>query len=219
MSLEKKKLPSYDEAVANGRDPSAPPLPSLKEPSGATNGGSIFNSLISKFYVSSIMVGVILIFATIGSTSMDGLNGSIAGYFGIGIGVLILIGSLLYGINSKKNVESLKNRTTIMSAIYTTGPFFLLLAIVGYVLYLLFTYKDRIAEGRFAPGYINFTNISVILILIQLFLFYMGTQKQSFKDEQRLDRIYSGLLYFIGIINIVAVITLGIILKYFSTDG
>jgi hypothetical protein len=47
----------------------------------------------------------------------------------------------------------------------------------------------------------------------------MGTQKQSFQRDNKLDRVYSGLLYFVGVINIVAVITIGIILKYFSTDG
>jgi hypothetical protein len=47
----------------------------------------------------------------------------------------------------------------------------------------------------------------------------MGTQKESFQKDKKLDRVYSGLLYFVGIINIVTVITIGIILKYFSTDG
>ena len=191
---------------------------------GANGGGSIFSNLISKFYMALIMVGIILLFATIGSTSMDSLNGSIAGYVLVGSGILILVSYLLNGVINNKSDEGKaslgnKNRWTIMSIIYTAGPFLVLIGIVSYVLYLLFTFKDRIAEGRIAPGYINFTNISVILILLQLFLFYMGTLKQSFKDEQRLDRVYSGLLYFIGIINIVAVITIGIILKYFSTDG
>jgi hypothetical protein len=180
--------------------------------SGASTDDSIFNSLTSKFYISLITVGVILLFATIGSTSMDSLNGSIAGYFLIAIGMAILI-SFIIGISSKNGSQN------IISAIFSVGPFFVTIGIVAYILYLLFTYKDRIAEGNIAPGYANFTNISVILILLQLFLFYMGTQKQSFQRDNKLDRVYSGLLYFVGVINIVAVITIGIILKYFSTDG
>ena len=180
--------------------------------SGASTDDSIFNSLTSKFYISLITVGIILLFATIGSTSMDSLNGSIAGYFLIAIGMAILI-SFIIGISSKNGSQN------IISAIFSVGPFFVTIGIVAYILYLLFTYNDRIAEGNIAPGYANFTNISVILILLQLFLFYMGTQKQSFQRDNKLDRVYSGLLYFVGVINIVAVITIGIILKYFSTDG
>ena len=180
--------------------------------SGASTDDSIFNSLTSKFYISLITVGIILLFATIGSTSMDSLNGSIAGYFLIAIGMAILI-SFIIGISSKNGSQN------IISAIFSVGPFFVTIGIVAYILYLLFTYKDRIAEGNIAPGYANFTNISVILILLQLFLFYMGTQKQSFQRDNKLDRVYSGLVYFVGVINIVAVITIGIILKYFSTDG
>jgi hypothetical protein len=180
--------------------------------SGSSTDDSIFNSLTSKFYISLITVGIILLFATIGSTSMDSLNGTIAGYFLIAIGMAVLI-SFIIGISSKNSSQN------IISAIFSVGPFFVTIGIVAYILYLLFTYKDRIAQGNIAPGYANFANISVILILLQLFLFYMGTQKQSFQRDNKLDRVYSGLLYFVGIINIVAVITIGIILKYFSTDG
>ena len=162
-------------------------------------------------------------FATIGTASMDSLNGTIAGYSLIGGGILLLISFLLYGISiandEKSAILGKNNRSSIMSAIYTAGPFLVLLGIVGYTLYLIITYKNRIAEGNVAPGYVSFTNISIILILMQLFLFYMGSQKDSFKTTNRLDRVYSMLLYFIGIINIVTIITIGIILSYFSTDG
>jgi hypothetical protein len=171
---------------------------------------SIFNSLTSRFYISLITVGIILLFATIGTTSMDGLNGTIAGYFFIAIGISILV-SFIISVASKGG--------SLISSIFSMGPFFVTIGIISYILYLLFTYKDRIAQGNIAPGYVNFTNISVILVLMQLFLFYMGTQKESFERDKKLSRVYSGLLYFVGIMNIVTVITIGIILKYFSTDG
>ena len=171
---------------------------------------SIFNSLTSRFYISLITVGIILLFATIGTTSMDGLNGTISGYFFIAIGISILV-SFIISVASKGG--------SLISSIFSMGPFFVTIGIISYILYLLFTYKDRIAQGNIAPGYVNFTNISVILVLMQLFLFYMGTQKESFERDKKLSRVYSGLLYFVGIMNIVTVITIGIILKYFSTDG
>jgi len=190
------------------------PKSSLRQP-------SIFNTLTSNFYISLIIVGIIILFVTIGSTSLDSLNGSIAGYALIGAGILVLLSLLFYNGNENKNEESLttNSRWFIMSFLYTAGPFIVTISIISVILYLLGNYKDRIAKGHIAPGYVNFTNISVILILLQLLLFYCGTQKESFKQTSRLDRIYSGLLYFIGILNIVTVTTIWIILKYFSTDG
>jgi hypothetical protein len=184
-------------------------------------GSAILNSMMPTFYISLIAVGIILLFATVGSTSMDSLNGSIAGYSFIAGGIILLVSFLFYGIFANRNepLLSKNNRYTLLSLIYTTGPFFLVLGIIGYSMYLLITYKTRISEGNVAPGYVSFTNISIILILMQLFLFYLGSQKDGFKKTNRLDRVYSMLLYFVGIINIVAVITLGIILAYFSTDG
>jgi hypothetical protein len=187
------------------------------------SGGSIINNMMPTFYISLIVIGVILLFATIGTASMDGLNGTIAGYSLMGGGILLLVSFLLYGISTSNEEKSAilgkNNRSSIMSAIYTAGPFLVLLGIIGYTLYLIITYKNRIALGNVAPGYVSFTNISIILILMQLFLFYMGSQKDSFKTTNRLDRVYSMLLYFIGIVNIVTIVTIGIILSYFSTDG
>ena len=187
------------------------------------NGSSIINNMMPTFYISLITVGVILLFATVGTASMDSLDGTIAGYSLMGGGILLLVSFLLYGISRSNEEKSAtlgkNNRSSVMSAIYTAGPFLVLLGIIGYTLYLVITYKSRIAAGNIAPGYASFTNISIILILMQLFLFYMGSQKDSFKTTNRLDRVYSMLLYFIGIINIVTIITIGIILAYFSTDG
>jgi len=185
-------------------------MPSSDQVNTENTDNSIFSSLTSRFYISLITVGIILLFATIGTTSMDGLNGTISGYFFIAIGIAILV-SFIISVASKG--------ASLISSIFSMGPFFVTIGIISYILYLLFTYKDRIAQGNIAPGYANFTNISVILVLMQLFLFYMGTQKESFQRDKKLDRVYSGLLYFVGVINIVTVITIGIILRYFSTDG
>jgi len=196
--------------------------PTITSQQSTIIGGTIFSSMLTTFYISLITVGVILLLATIGSTSMNNLSGSIAGYSLVGAGILLLISYLLYGIFANKNEQSIllkNNRTSIMSAIYTTGPFFVVLGIISYSLYLLIKYKDRISQGNVAPGYQSFTIASIILILIQIGLFYIGTQKEGFKKTSRLDRVYSMLLYLIGIINIVIVITLYIILNFYSTDG
>lgn len=189
-------------------------------------GGSISNDLsyiMNIFYTSLIVVGIIVLLSTVGTYSVAGLNGMMTGYILIGTGLLLLVGYLLYNILNKKNNSQLTtyNRNTITTAFYTTGPFLMLIGIIGYTVFLLIKYKSRISEGNVAPGYASFTNIFVILILIQLFIFYFGTTnaKSNFKETGRLNKIYGALLYFVGIISIVTVKTLEIILSKFSTDG
>jgi len=172
---------------------------------------------MSTFYTSLIVVGIILLFITVGSNSENALNGTIAGYSLIGGGILLLVSYLFLGI--LKNQNNANNLSVIMSFIYTGGPFFVILGIIAYIIYLLITHKNRIIEGNVSPGYVNFTNISILLILIQLYLFYLGTGQENFKKTSRLSKVYSMLLYFVGIMNIVTVITINIILVYFSTDG
>ena len=187
-----------------------------------TGGSSAFSSMMSTLYLSLIAVGIVLLFATIGSSGSDSINGTIAGYSLTGVGILLMVSYLCYNLyNNRKeqNILAKSNRQLFMSFIYTCGPFLLILGVIGYALYLLTTFKYRISDGNVAPSYTTFTNISVILILIQLAIFFMGSKKENFKNTGRLDRVYSMLIYMVGIIYIAAVITIGVILTYFTTDG
>jgi hypothetical protein len=44
-------------------------------------------------------------------------------------------------------------------------------------------------------------------------------QDKNFKETNKLDKVYSMILYFVGILNIVSVVTLYIILSKYATDG
>jgi len=177
----------------------------------SSSSGNIIQLMMPISYISLITIGIILLFATIGSKSIDGLNGTIAGYSLILAGILLLVSLLFLDISMKTN--------SIMTYIYSLGPFLIILGIISYTIYLIVTYKNRIVGGNVAPGYVSFSNISIILILVQLFIFYTGTKQKDFAINYRLNKVYSMMLYFIGILNIVTIITLNIILKYYSTDG
>ena len=55
--------------------------------------------------------------------------------------------------------------------------------------------------------------------MIQLYTFYKGTQDNGFKETSSLNKVTGMFIYLIQTLSIVTVITLGIILKYFVTDG
>jgi hypothetical protein len=186
-------------------------------PDAELKGMGIFTTGI----ISLIIIGVILLLSTVGTSTLGAINGSMAGYFLMGFGIFMLILYLSFNIsNNPTNIQYQPNsyRNQFMSILYTSGPFVVLMTIIIFSLIMLFHHKSSIAEGRVAPGYVNFTNVSIILILIQLWIFYSGTKSKGFQNG-RLDRVYSMLLYLVGIINIVAVITIWIILNCYSTDG
>ena len=62
-------------------------------------------------------------------------------------------------------------------------------------------------------------NIFIVLLMLLLYIFYNGTQNKTFKESGTLNKVTGLLLYLMELINIIVVITLAIILQYFSTDG
>ena len=156
-----------------------------------------------------IIVGVCLL---IFSPVLKNVNGPLTGYSFITTGLLLLMSYVLYSFN--------KDQASMGGVILVISPFILILSILIYSMYLLITYKNKILGGHVAPGYYNFSIISIILIMVQLFLFYLGSsQKKEGTNIIKFDKIYSMVLFLLGIINLVTVITIGIILALFNTDG
>jgi len=163
----------------------------------------------SNIYNSLIVVGIIIIICTMGSSSASSLTGTITGYSFIVTGSLLLMGYLM---NNMKGLS-------IISQLITVGPFVVLIGILVYMIYLLSFYFNQITNGNVSNGYYSFMNIFVVLLMVQMFIFYNGTRDKSFIETGAIGKVTGLVLYFLEIINIIVVITLGIILKYFSTDG
>jgi len=168
----------------------------------------IIKPLVSLIYSTLIIVGIILLIITIGSTTQSSLIGIISGYSFISGGILLLMANLISNIINNKE-------SNLFSYIYAVGPFSFLLGVVIYSLYLTITYSNRIVSGDITSGYVKFTNISIVLICLQLYLFSTGMKK----DSEIIDKKYSMLLYIVGIINLIIIITLGIVMTNFTTDG
>ena len=172
------------------------------------------NTMMTILSNTFIIVGTLLLFITSGSTSIGGI---LAGYSFIGIGLLLTLSYTIKLINDSSS-ES-KSWFGVLS------PFILILSVIGYSIYLVVTYQNKIKSGHISQGYYNFSNISIVLILVQLMLFYSSSSSQTANDGKegkggmKIDRVFSMLLFFIGILNIVTVITIGIILALFNTDG
>lgn len=168
----------------------------------------------SNIYNSLIVVGIIIIISTMGSSSASSLTGTITGYSFIITGTLLLMGYLM---NNMKTTQ--QNASSIISQLITVGPFVVLIGILVYMVYLLSFYFSQITNGNVSSGYYSFMNIFIVLLMVQMFIFYNGTRDRNFIETGAIGKATGLVLYFLEIINIIVVITLGIILKYFSTDG
>ena len=128
----------------------------------------------------------------------------------------ILLGLLL--ILTYVGSKMIPGKNTL-SFIVTTGPFLLTAGTIMFLMYLLQKYKDIINDGHVSKQYYTFATSFNFLILLQTIFLFNGITSPTFRVNHMLPNIYNSLGYLIGILNIWIVITLFVILKYYSTDG
>ena len=160
---------------------------------------AIYSSL---FYVSVLLF--IVSFFTNSSTSIMLIETA-----NILLGTGLIFELCLYGGNLGVDMQMAKY----------SFPFALMIGNIIYTVMLLITNQAVISEGHVSPGFFTFMNISVILVLIQLYLFLTTKKDNNPTQLNRLPPQSSAFIGLIGILNIICMITVYIILTYFRTDG
>ena len=95
-----------------------------------------------------------------------------------------------------------------------------MLGIIGLTMFYLYTYFDIIAKGEVSSYYNSFSVSSFIFLITQLSILFSAIFNKSNKPNEKLlsEKTFT-LLIFLGVINYIMVITLGIVLKFYSTQG
>jgi preprotein translocase subunit Sss1 len=172
-----------------------------------------YNGIYKGFIMASVIAFVIGFFSQ-GEVS---LGAYISGY-----SVLILAIMMILIILINNMMRVLKSPSTfemIFSIIMTTGPFLLMLGIIGFILYLMINYKNNIISGHLSPSYHSFSNITIILLLIQLYIVYTNIDTDKFETTGKLSPVVSSIIYLLGVLTGISSIILFTILNYFTTDG
>jgi hypothetical protein len=171
-------------------------------------------SSVYKAFIYASSIAFIIGFFTESKTS---LGAYLAGYSILSLGIMLILITLF------KNVLKITANDSMLQILYSilisTGPFILMLAVVSFILYLLIKYKDAIIDGNVAPGYNSFTNIVIILLLLQLYIVTSNINTEKFETTGKLSKVVSSILYLIGVLTSISSIILYTILKYYSTDG
>jgi hypothetical protein len=169
---------------------------------------------IYKSLIIASVISFIIYFFSSGSISLGAL---ISGYSVLILSVVMILYIILFNmmqVNQNNNFFK-----TFISMIIACGPFFLLLGVIGFVLFLVISYKNRILLGHVSNGYTTFTNITIIMVLLQVYLVYNGINTEKFETTRTLSKMTTSVLYLYGVITAICSITLFTILSKFSADG
>lgn len=170
----------------------------------------------SSIYKAFILASIICFLLTFFFTGKTYLGSLITGYSTLTLGILLIVIILMNGIlNNNPDF----NISVLLELLRITGPFLLMLSVIGFILYLVIENKKRIEEGRVANGYYNFSNIIIILFLLQTYLTYTSINNDKFESTGRISKVTINLIYLLGVLSGISSLILFTILKYFATDG
>ena len=174
---------------------------------------SWYSSIYKAFIISAIISFVIGFF----SEGHVSLGSYITGYSVLILGIMMILLILFNSI--MKITEGQSIFQILYTILLTAGPFLLMLGVIAFILYLMITYKSIILQGHVANGYHSFSNINIILILIQLYIVYTNISSDSFEKTGKISKVTSSMVYLLGVLSTITSIILYTILRYFTTDG
>lgn len=154
---------------------------------------------------SIIVASCIIIIITANMTDTNGLSALMGGYSGLLLGMLFVI---------------ILNLLFKQSTYFDMIPALMITIIVGLLLNYLRIYFDRISSGEVSSYYSNFSLLSTIFLFTQLIIIFGAIYGKTESDGSKLftDTTFS-LLGLFSIINIIIVLTIGIVLHFYSTQG
>jgi uncharacterized membrane protein len=150
-----------------------------------------------------LIASFIIIIITTGIPNANGLSALIGGYSGLLLGLLFLI---------------ILNFP--LSNIMDIFPFIIVIIIISLMMYYLITNFDQIAKGQVSNYYSSFSILSTIFLAAQILIILTAIMKSDGDINRKIfsPRIFA-LLNLFGVINFIIIITLGIILHFYSTQG
>ena len=154
----------------------------------------------------AVIIGsFIIIIITTGITDKNGVSALIGGYSGLLLGMLFVV-ILNYPPNSWLDMF----------------PLVVIMIIASLLIYYLSTYFDQISKGEVSSYYKSFSVLSTIFLATQIIIVFSAMFSNSGERETRgklLSDTTFSLLGLFGVLNFLMVITIGVALHFYSTQG
>lgn len=162
--------------------------------------------------IPTIIASFVIIFFTNGISEPNGLNALIGGYGGLLIGMVLVVMLVIQQLSS----EMLPLWTYILRIF----PFAFIVVIISIIISLLIVYYDVISKGNVSTYYSSFSLITTIFLATQIYMLISPIVSYKFgKINLSLSQVNKALLNLLGVINLLMVGTMGIVLKFYSTQG
>jgi hypothetical protein len=168
----------------------------------------LYSSVYKGFITASVIVFIIGI-TTSGATT---LNCYQCGYVVYALAIMLILIRIL------NNYETTNMLSTISGTFLTILPFILILIVIGFLLYFNIIYRTIIVNGDVENGYYTFSNVAIVLLLIQLCIISMSISTDSF-NEKGFTRVTSSSVLLLAVLTAISANIIRTILKYYTTDG
>jgi hypothetical protein len=171
----------------------------------------------SSIYKALILASVVSFIISFFSTGNTAFGSMLSGYSVLILGIMMILLILFNNI-----LKVTKNDSTfdiIFSILLTSGPFLLMLTVIGFIMYLVIKYMDIITSNHVSQSYHTFSNIAVVLFLLQIYIVYTNISTPQFESSGKISKVTSSLMYLLGVLTAICSLILYTILKYFTTDG
>jgi len=175
------------------------------------------NSWYSGIYKAFILASVISFCISFFSSGINSYGSILTGYSTLVLAILMILVTLFNNILRVTQMNSSLNSTMLL--VKATGPFILMLAIIGFLLYLTINYKNIIVNNNVSQSYNTFTTIGILLFFLQSSIVFSSLNSPSFESTGKLPKLITGALYLLGVLSIFSTWIVYITLKYYTTDG
>ena len=174
-------------------------------------------SWYSSIYKACLYASIISFIIGFLSPPQVTLGANIAGYSVLSLSIMMILMILFNGIF--KTTSNSSTLQTLYTILMTSGPFILMLGVIGFMLYLLITYYSKISAGQISSSYNSFSNIIIMLLFLQVYLVYTNIDNSTFESSGKISKVTSSIIYLLGVLTTICSINIYIILKYYTTDG
>lgn len=141
-------------------------------------------------------------------TDTNGLSALLGGYSGLLMGLLFVL---------------LLNQIFTNTSYLDMVPIIVLMMIIGLMIFYLAKYFDRISNGEVSSYYSSFSFLSTVFLMTQIIIIFNAMYSRLGSNNQLSNKLFSDTMYSLlglfGVINMLIVLTIGIILHFYSTQG
>lgn len=169
------------------------------------------NELYPNIYKGFILSSIVAFILGFFSQNELSFSSYIAGYCVLTLSILMILVSLLY--------KGSQQNQTLYNILLMCGPFILMVSVIVFILVLMGTYKEIIIKEHISKSYHSFSNIFIILLLIQIYIVYTNISTKNFESTGNLSKLTSSIITLIGVLTLICSVIIFTILKYFTTDG